>query len=135
MFEKLPRHPIIRRFLMDIVRRARLMRKRYRDAGYTACEVRGIKLLREWLSPQQLVQFNKHRYFEVTGCHTGRKYRIRYGRASNIWELDPYGQPKTGWCVVPSEQLVPGDVMLAQKIGLETDERTALAVARSFRPI
>ena len=89
MFEKLPRHPRIRRFLMDIFRRGRFMRDRYRDAGYTACEVRGIKLLREWLSPQQLVQFNKYRYFEVTGCHTGRRYRIRYGQVSNIWNSIP----------------------------------------------
>jgi len=135
MFEILPRHPRIRRFLMDISRRARLMRKRYREAGYTACEVRGIKLLREWLSPQQLAQFNKYGYFEVTGCHTGRRYRIRYGQVSNILELDSHGHPKTGWCVVPDERLVAGDVMLAQKIGLETDELAALAVARPFRPI
>jgi hypothetical protein len=30
--------------------------------------------------------------------------------------------------------LVAGDVMLAQKIALETDEKTALAVARRFAP-
>ena len=33
---------------------------------------------------------------------------------------------------MPNEPLVPGDVMLAQKIGLETDEWAALAVAKSF---
>jgi hypothetical protein len=96
--------------------------------------VRGIRLLREWLTPQQLVQFNKYRYFDVIGSHTGRKYRIRYGQSLNICELDSYGQLKTGWCVVPNEKLVPGDVMLAQKIGLETDENAALAVPRPFRP-
>jgi hypothetical protein len=30
--------------------------------------------------------------------------------------------------------LVPGDVMLAQKIALETDELAALAVAKRFSP-
>jgi hypothetical protein len=31
--------------------------------------------------------------------------------------------------------LVAGDVMLAQKIALETDERSALAVARKFAAV
>jgi hypothetical protein len=91
-------------------------------------------LLREWLSAEQLAQFNKHGYFEVTGCQSGKRFRIRYGAATNIYELDQYGRPKAGWCFVPNEPLVPGDVMLAQKIALETDELGALAVAKSFRP-
>ena len=37
-----------------------------------------------------------------------------------------------GWCFVPNRHLVPGDVMLAQKIALETNERGALAVANKF---
>jgi hypothetical protein len=37
-------------------------------------------------------------------------------------------------CFAPKEQLVPGDVMLAQKIALETDEWGALAVAKSSMP-
>jgi hypothetical protein len=37
-----------------------------------------------------------------------------------------------GWCFVPRGQLVPGDVMLAQKIALETNETAALAVANRF---
>ena len=41
-------------------------------------------------------------------------------------------EPRKGWCFVPEGNLVPGDVMLAQKIALETDERGALAVARQF---
>jgi hypothetical protein len=34
-----------------------------------------------------------------------------------------------GWCFVPKGSLVTGDVMLAQKIALETFECRALAVA------
>jgi hypothetical protein len=37
-----------------------------------------------------------------------------------------------GWCFVPSGHLVAGDVMLAQKIALETNERAALVVANKF---
>jgi hypothetical protein len=50
----------------------------------------------------------------------------------NICELDDAGRPRAGWCFVPNDNLVTGDVMLAQKIALETDERGALAVARNF---
>ena len=97
-------------------------------------EARGLRLLREWLSPEQLAQYDAHRYFDVTGCQSGKRYRIRHGTATNIFELDQDGRPKVGWCFVPRDMLVAGDVMLAQKIALETDERTALAVARRFAP-
>jgi len=136
MLENLLRNSKIRmiRYFLDTLCRARAIREWYRELGYTESEMRGIKLLREWLSPQQLVQFHRFRYFDVIGCHSGKKYRIRYGTGTNIWELDRYGHPKAGWCFVPNEPLVPGDVMLAQKISLETDEWSALAVAKSFRP-
>jgi hypothetical protein len=39
-----------------------------------------------------------------------------------------------GWCFVPRDPLVAGDVMLAQKIALETDEQGALALANNFTP-
>jgi hypothetical protein len=124
----------IRQFLADSSRRRQLMRARYRELGCTEREVRGLRLLREWLSAEQLAQFNKYGYFEVTGCQSGKRYRIRYGTATNIHELDQYGRPKVGWCFVPNQPLVAGDIMLAQKIALETDELGALAVAKSFRP-
>ena len=124
----------IRQFLADSSRRRQLMRARYRELGCTEREVRGLRLLREWLSAEQLAQFNKYGYFDVTGCQSGKRYRIRYGTATNIHELDRYGRPKAGWCFVPNQPLVAGDIMLAQKIALETDELGALAVAKSFRP-
>jgi hypothetical protein len=117
-----------------IIRRWDSMRAKKWEMGRSEIEGRGIKLLREWLSPQQLIQFNRSGYFEVNGCATGKRYRIRYGYATNIHELDNWGRPRAGWCFVPSQQLVPGDVMLAQKIALETDELGALAVAKLFRP-
>jgi hypothetical protein len=85
-------------------------------------------------SPGQLVQFERKGYFDVTGCHTGRRYRIQHGIAMNIHEIDSAGHPVVGWCFVPNTYLVAGDIMLAQKIALETDERAALAVAKSFSP-
>jgi hypothetical protein len=50
----------------------------------------------------------------------------------NVHELDGAGRPSVGWCFAPEGYLVAGDVMLVQKIALETDERGALAVANKF---
>jgi hypothetical protein len=98
----------------------------------SASELRGLKLLREWLSHEQLAQFDEHNYFEVVGCHTRKKYRINHGKNLNVYELDDAGHPGACCCFVPSAHLVAGDVMLAQKIALETDERGALAVANRY---
>jgi hypothetical protein len=97
-------------------------------------EARSRRLLRDWLSPEQRAQFDANNYFEVTGSHTGRRYRIQYGTLSNVVELDASGQPAIGWCFVPERPLAAGDVMLAQKIALETDEAAMLAVAHRFSP-
>lgn len=53
---------------------------------------------------------------------------------SNVFELDEKMQPKIGWCFVPERALVAGDVMLAQKVALETDEAAVLALAHRFSP-
>jgi hypothetical protein len=68
------------------------------------------------------------------GCDSGKRYRIHHGTNTNVVELDDAGHPKTGWCFVPAGYLVAGDIMLAQKIALETYERSALAVANRFMP-
>jgi hypothetical protein len=100
--------------------------------GYWEREARGLGLLKEWLSPEQFAQYEAKSYFEVTGCHSGKRYRINRGTSMNIHELDGAGRPRLGWCFAPQGYLVAGDVMLAQKLALETDERGALAVANRF---
>jgi hypothetical protein len=100
----------------------------------SSSEQRGLELLREWLSPEQLAQYDAHNYFEVIGCHTNKRYRIFHGVGANVVELDDAALPRQGWCFVPDDQLVAGDVMLAQKIALETDEQCALAKANNFTP-
>ncbi|MFY9952891.1 hypothetical protein [Bradyrhizobium sp.] len=97
-------------------------------------EARGLRLLRNWLTAEQRAQFDANRYFDVIGCNSGKRYRIRYGINSNVVEIDTAGCPKVGWCFVPVGQLVAGDIMLAQKIALETNESGALAVANGFLP-
>ena len=136
MFENLLRfsRDRLRPLLTNGLRQAQVIRNRYREAGCTETEARAIKLLKKWLSAQQLAQFNAHRYFDVIGCHTGKKYRIRYGTATNIYEFDCAGRPQSVLCFVPNHPLVAGDVMLAQKIALEIDEWSAVAVAKRFAP-
>jgi hypothetical protein len=95
-------------------------------------EARGLKLLREWLTPEQRAQFDANRYFDVIGCDSRKRYRIHYGSSTNVHEIDSEGRSIKGWCFVPSGPLVAGDVMLAQKIALETNEFGALAVANRF---
>jgi hypothetical protein len=92
-------------------------------------EARGLALLTEWLSPAQRAEYETHQHFEVRGGDTGTRYRIRHGTQMNIEQLDQHGRRVCGWCFLPEGGLVAGDVMLAQKIALETNERAALAVA------
>jgi len=108
--------------------------EKFQSAGPSATEARGLELLKEWLSPEQLAQYNANGFFDVTGCDSGKRYRIHHGAAMNIVEIDDVGGVRTGWCFIPKACIVAGDVMLAQKIFLETDERGALAIAKNFRP-
>jgi uncharacterized protein YodC (DUF2158 family) len=86
------------------------------------------KLLREWLSPAQRASFDAHAHFEVTGSASGKRYRINKGTAINVDELAADGTVACKWCFGPPG-LAAGDVMLAQKIALETDEKAAMKVA------
>jgi len=122
----------LRRLLAACLHLARAFNEWYLRASTR--EERGLKLLREWLSQEQLAQFDANNYFEVIGSHSGKRYRICHGNGANIVELDDHARPTTGWCFVPGEHLVAGDVMLAQKIALETDERGALEKANRFTP-
>lgn len=125
----------IRRIVTVSSRCARSVREWLYDPGrLNETESRGVKLLKEWLSKEQLAQYEQHKYFDVTGCHSGKRYRIRHGTGTNVYELDGAGRPRAGWCFVPKDYLVAGDVMLAQKIALETDELGALAIANNFLP-
>jgi hypothetical protein len=121
------------RFRASARARMHALRELYRRFfGENTPDARGRRLLVEWLSPAQRAQFEQHRYFDVTGCDSGKMYRIHYGTAANVHQIDCDGHAMMGWCFVPSGFLVPGDVMLAQKIALETDENGALALANRF---
>ena len=73
--------------------------------------------------------WDSHKEFYVIGSHTGTRYRIRRATAMNIDELNSRGRVVTQWCFAPQGELADCDIMLAQKIALETMEWTALASA------
>ena len=60
---------------------------------------------------------------------------MQYGSVANVQEIDFEGQSGGVLCFAPEGYLVPGDVMLAQKIALETDELETLAVANRVAPV
>jgi hypothetical protein len=86
------------------------------------------------LSPSQRSQFAEESCFEVVGGDTGKRYRIHAGAATNVCELDERGRPTLGLCFLPMGDLPIGDVMLSQKIALESAESYALRAARRFAP-
>jgi hypothetical protein len=134
MFEQLLRvaKGYLQRFLAGSARGAEALRGSFWNANDV--ERRGLTLLREWLSPGQLAQYHAKGYFDVTGCDSGKRYRIHYGNSMNVPEIDNDGWARVGWCFMPNTCLVAGDVMLAQKIALETNELGVLAVAKQFSP-
>jgi hypothetical protein len=79
-------------------------------------------MLREWLSQAQREQFARKGYFEVVGGDSGKRYRIYAGASVNVCEIDERGRIQDGLCFMPIGGLPIGDVMLAEKIALETCE-------------
>jgi hypothetical protein len=105
-----------------------------RHGAESTPEGRSLLLLRRWLSPAQREQFTKGGYFEAFGSDSGKRYRIHAGASVNVCEIDERGRLQEGLCFMPIGALPIGDVMLAQKIALETCEDKARAVARRFTP-
>lgn len=99
------------------------------------CDELSRALLVDWLSPEQLDQYTYSggNSFEVTGSG-GHRYRITDNRVYGVFRLDAEGREEEKICFLPATPVNPaiGDIMLAQKIALETDEEKALAVANRY---
>jgi hypothetical protein len=96
-------------------------------------EEKGLSLLRCWLTREQDEQWSRDNAFDVVGCDTGTRYRITDSTSMNIIELDKDGHSVRRWCFTPVGPVVKGDVLLAQKIALETMENRARGVANNQR--
>ena len=106
-------------------------RSGWRGQARAQAEERGFALLQVWLSPEQAEQWASRRAFEVLGCDTGTRYRITCGTALNVHQLDRAGRRVAKRCFVPEGTLVTGDILLAQKIALETMESQVLKLANT----
>jgi hypothetical protein len=90
--------------------------------------VRASALLRRHLSHEQRVSFVARGYFELVS-EWGRRYRIVEGNCRNVYSL--VGAEDGSWhqlqCFCLMAPGVPmGDLLLTQKLLLETDERSFL---------
>jgi hypothetical protein len=119
--------------LLAVVVAALLTEPRFRQRSQARrqAEEKGFALLRAWLTPEQATQWDARKEFEVVGCDTGTRYRIRRGTAMNVHQLDCMGRDVARWCFTPQGGVVTGDVLLSQKIALETMEREVLAIANT----
>jgi hypothetical protein len=108
---------------------AALLHEYRRPRARTSAEKRAVALLRSWLTPEQERQWQARGAFDVIGCDKGRRYRITYRAVMNVHQLDADGHPVQQWCFAPEGPLAVGDVLLAQKIALETMEIKALEIA------
>ena len=95
---------------------------------------RAEDLLREHLSERQNLELSQKGYFEVCAVNfkegTRRYYRIRRGRAGNVYLLDgPQGREIKKLCCHPLERVPDADTMLAQKMMIEFNEELFLKTA------
>lgn len=89
---------------------------------------RAETLLKQSLTPIQLLQLKRFGYFFVKGNQTGRRYRIRHGRSMNIDVMEGRNISHR-LCAHPRERCPDEDTMLVQKIMLEHCEQEFLAKA------
>ncbi len=97
-----------------------------------AADARSIALMEDWLTPEQLAEWRETQSFPVTSP-SGNRYRIMAGYSFNVCPFDRDGNAKPALCFAPVGISAMGDIMLAQKIALETDEEAALKVANVER--
>jgi hypothetical protein len=125
------RPPVMRRLITAELRE----RERYLESQQLSA--RASERVRQWLmkhlSPEQLNDFSCTCAFNVRGGSTGTLYRITYGCSMNIIITDANGLANRRICFAPQGDLSTYDIMLAQKISLESDETATLRIAnRTF---
>lgn len=83
--------------------------------------VRAMDLLYSCLNDEQREMLRAHKKFRVVSNKLNI-FEICEGKTHNIYKLDMQGKRVENWCVLPQGELAMGDVLLAQKVWLETDE-------------
>ena len=89
-------------------------------------------LLERALTPEQRRDLYARGYFYVNGKRF--TYRIREGHSANVDALDSSGCVMIRFCAHPLGRVPVYDVMLAQKLWIETDENMFLKKAAPHLP-
>ncbi|HMA09764.1 MAG TPA: hypothetical protein VKP68_17935 [Ramlibacter sp.] len=95
-----------------------------------AARARARKLLERALTPEQRRDLSTWGYFYVTGQRF--TYRIREGYSGNVEALDRRDCVISRYCAYPRARVPVYDVMLAQKLWIETDEDMFLKEAAPY---
>ena len=83
----------------------------------------------ENLDDEQRKLFKLGRHFMVHSRDAKRRYKIEYGTAGNVKLLREDGKAVASFCIHPEIHVPTEDVMLAQKLLLETAEDEFLRIA------
>lgn len=90
---------------------------------------RARALLREHLSPVQRATYQAAGWFDVYPEGSPNRYRITNRDTYNIWVFANHGYPEARLCFYPEGRLPVGDVLVSQKLALETREDEVLNLA------
>ncbi len=101
---------------------------RKEQAEREAAEKRAEELLIRCLDAEQRKQFRKEKKFKVIGGD-GATFELGYTRSGNAREFDADGKPIARFCIHPREDVPIPDVLLAQKLMLETDPASFRKIA------
>lgn len=100
------------------------------DLPNQAAVAKARVLLEKALTPEQRRDLFARGCFYVKGKRF--TYRIREGHAANVDALDANGRAISRFCAHPVGRLPVYDVMLAQKLWIETDENMFLKKATPY---
>jgi len=83
-----------------------------------AAQEKAIELLRQSLTERQLAEFEAHEKFHVVGAD-GHTYRIENFGSQNVYRIED-GKDVTKYCLITNTWVPTYDLMLVQKLLLET---------------
>ncbi len=110
------------------LRREHEQRRIQQEQEAAECLERATTLLLGCLDDNQTEEYNTLKTFHVVGA-SGRRYRIGYGHAGNVAELDNEGKAIVKFCIHASIHMPVPDTMLTQKLLLETNEEEFRKIA------
>ena len=102
-----------------------------RQAKIQAAKQKAEALLLEHLTDEQERAWREERAIFVTS-QSGKRFKIKDGRAHNIFELGPDNVPIREYCVHVQPDIPNADNVLAQKLALEHNEDALLRLANSW---